>query len=59
MEKEKHGQPTMKYHLIVSLISKQTVLISSRTSHCNVHTFMYDNLESKQWQNMMFETEVN
>lgn len=31
MEKEKHSQPTMKSHMILSLITKQSVLITSET----------------------------
>jgi hypothetical protein len=33
MEKEKHMQPTMKHHLIFSLVSKQNVYINSVTLH--------------------------
>jgi hypothetical protein len=36
-EKEKHRQPKMKHHLVLSLICKPNVLISSETLHCNVH----------------------
>jgi hypothetical protein len=57
MESEKRRQPTMKHHMILSRISKQNILIRSETVHFN--KFVFDNLEYKQWQNMMFETEVN
>jgi hypothetical protein len=56
MEKEKHRQLTMKYLMILLLLSKHNVLISSRTMNCNVNSRTTRN---KQWQNMMFKTEVN
>jgi hypothetical protein len=37
MEKDKHRQPTMKHHVILSLISEQNLLISGETSHYNVN----------------------
>jgi hypothetical protein len=40
MEKETHMQPIMKRLLILSLTSKQNVLISSGTLHLNVNSQM-------------------
>jgi len=55
MEKEK-TKPTMRRHLILSQISKQTALIRRRSGN---HMAVRRICSKKQGQSLMFKTEVN